>query len=78
MYIHIMPLEQIKKFVADRFEETLLNKPNAVLGMTTGKTPITVGLFEELIRRENAGEIDFSKSVMVNPDEQDQHCSGTS
>jgi len=42
-------------------------KPNLVLGLATGSTPI--GTYKELIRMHEAGELDFSKVVTFNLDE---------
>ena len=42
-------------------------KPNCVLGLATGSTP--VGLYENLIKTENAGEVDFSGVTTFNLDE---------
>ncbi len=42
-------------------------KPNLVLGLATGSTPI--GTYKELIRMHKAGELDFSKVVTFNLDE---------
>ena len=42
-------------------------KPNLVLGLATGSTPI--GTYRELIRMHKAGELDFSKVVTFNLDE---------
>lgn len=42
-------------------------KPNAVLGLATGSTP--EGLYANLIKKYNAGELDFSKVKTVNLDE---------
>jgi len=42
-------------------------KPNSVLGLATGITP--VGMYQELIRMYESGVIDFSKVVTFNLDE---------
>ena len=42
-------------------------KPDAVLGLATGSTPI--GVYEELVKLYNMGRIDFSKVTSVNLDE---------
>ncbi len=42
-------------------------KPNCVLGLATGSTP--VGMYKELIRMNREGEIDFSETVSFNLDE---------
>ncbi len=45
----------------------ILLKPNCVLGLATGGTP--VGTYKELIARYEAGELDFSSVKSVNLDE---------
>jgi len=52
---------------ADVFAMQLNEKPDAVFGLATGSTP--VGLYDELARRFNGGEIDFSKAESFNLDE---------
>lgn len=42
-------------------------KPDCVLGLATGSSP--VGAYQELVRRYQAGELDFSKVTSVNLDE---------
>ena len=51
------------KLVVDR----LLKKPNLVLGLATGSTPI--GLYRELIRRCREDGLDFTKITTFNLDE---------
>lgn len=57
--------------LADRIVEIVRRetayKDRCVLGLATGSTPI--GIYRELIRRYEAGEIDFSKVVTFNLDE---------
>ena len=45
----------------------IVMKPNSVLGLATGSTPI--GLYKELIKGCEAGDLDFSKVSTVNLDE---------
>ena len=52
---------------AEYFEKLLAAKPDAVLGLATGSTPI--GIYNELIRKYRAGRIDFSRAKAVNLDE---------
>jgi len=52
---------------ADVYAEQLKMKPESVLGLATGSTPI--GLYNELIARSEAGKIDFSKARTFNLDE---------
>jgi glucosamine-6-phosphate deaminase len=57
--------------LADRIVEIIRRetayKDRCVLGLATGSTPI--GIYRELIRRYEAGEVDFSKVVTFNLDE---------
>jgi glucosamine-6-phosphate deaminase len=57
--------------VADRIVETIRRetekKGRCVLGLATGSTPI--GIYRELIRRYEAGEVDFSRVITFNLDE---------
>ena len=59
--------EAVCNRAADIFVEQLKDKPDTVLGLATGSTPI--GLYDELARRFKAGEIDFSKAQSYNLDE---------
>src|SRR5437667_5622463 len=47
--------------------DVLNAKPNAVLGMATGSTPL--GLYQELVRLHKKGELDFSHVTTFNLDE---------
>lgn len=55
--------EQGAKIVAD----VMAKKPNAILGLATGSTP--VGMYQELIALNKAGKIDFKNITTVNLDE---------
>ena len=59
--------EEVCNHAADIFVRQLKDKPDSVLGLATGSTPI--GLYDELTRRYEAGEIDFSKARSFNLDE---------
>jgi len=59
--------EDVCRAAADIFSEQLKKKPDSVLGLATGSTPI--GLYEELVRRYDAGELDFSSARSFNLDE---------
>jgi glucosamine-6-phosphate deaminase len=65
-----MDTDKIGRFVADRFQKVLSNKPTAVIGLTTGNTPLITGIYRELVERERQGVIDFKECAFVNPDEQ--------
>ncbi len=58
---------EMGKRAADLFEEMIASKPACVIGLATGSTPLP--LYRELIEREKAGRIDFSKVRSANLDE---------
>src|SRR5438067_1786004 len=53
--------------IAFQVADVLNTKPNAVLGMATGSTPL--GLYQELVRLYQAGQVDFSRVTTFNLDE---------
>jgi glucosamine-6-phosphate deaminase len=53
--------------VIDAIERETERKGHCVLGLATGSTPI--GIYRELIRRHNRGEVDFSSVIAFNLDE---------
>jgi glucosamine-6-phosphate deaminase len=59
--------EEMSKLAARQVARQLLRKPNSVLGLATGSTP--VGTYNELIRRHKDEGLDFSKVVTFNLDE---------
>src|SRR5437879_8121257 len=59
--------EEMSKTAAQIVVEVLNTKPNAVLGMATGSTPL--GLYQELVRLHKAEQIDFSRVTTFNLDE---------
>jgi len=59
--------EDVCNYAADIYTLQLKEKPETVLGLATGSTP--VGLYNELIRRYKSGVIDFSKAESFNLDE---------
>jgi len=59
--------EEASKAAADIFAQQLKSKPDSVLGLATGSTPL--GLYAELVRRYQAGEVDFSRAKSFNLDE---------
>jgi len=52
---------------AELLAEVIKAKPNCVLGLATGSTPI--GLYQSLIRMNKSGEISFKEVTTVNLDE---------
>ena len=59
--------EEMSSYAADMYEELLKDKPDSILGLATGSTP--VGLYKELVRRYEAGKISFKNCTTYNLDE---------
>lgn len=59
--------EEMSVKAAEIFAQQINEKPDSVLGLATGSTPL--GLYAELIKMYNDGKIDFSKCVSLNLDE---------
>jgi glucosamine-6-phosphate deaminase len=59
--------EAVSQEAAGYIAELLYRKPNAVLGLATGSTPL--GLYKELIRLHRDEGLDFSKVTTFNLDE---------
>ena len=65
--IKVKTPEEMGKAAADEFEAVIHAKPACVIGLATGSTPLP--LYRELITREQAGLIDFSRVRSANLDE---------
>ena len=65
--IEVKTYEELSRSAADILEEQLKTKPDSVLGLATGSSPI--GMYDELVSRYEAGKVDFSKVTSVNLDE---------
>lgn len=65
--IKVKDPEEMGRVAADVFENVLQVKPAAVIGLATGSTPLP--LYRELIAREKAGKLDFSRVRSANLDE---------
>ena len=59
--------DELSKAAAQTVARTLNAKPNAVLGLPTGSTPL--GLYKELIRMHKEEGLDFSQVTTFNLDE---------
>ncbi len=59
--------ELMSQCAADIVEHVIRRKPDCVLGLATGSTPI--GLYQELIRRNRDESLDFSQVTTFNLDE---------
>lgn len=59
--------EEISKKAASIISSQVIVKPNSVLGLATGDTPL--GMYNELIKKYKENEVDFSKVKTFNLDE---------
>ena len=59
--------EEMSRLAARMIEQQLLCKPNSVLGLATGSTPI--GMYNELGRLHRESGLDFPRVVTFNLDE---------
>src|SRR3972149_3294637 len=59
--------EQLSRAAAKTVAKTLNSKPNAVMGLATGSTPL--GLYQELVRMHKEEGPDFSQVTTFNLDE---------
>ena len=58
--------QDVSRKAANIMSAQIIMKPNAVLGLATGSTP--VGLYKQLIECYNKGDLDFSQITSVNLD----------
>lgn len=59
--------KELSRIAADVIAAQILGKPDSVIGLATGSTPI--GTYAELADKCSRGELDFSKVTTVNLDE---------
>lgn len=59
--------QDMSRKAANMISAQIIMKPNCVLGLATGSTP--VGIYQELVSRYRKGDLDFSEVVTVNLDE---------
>ena len=67
MKLIIDTAQAVAALAADRYTALLTQKPDAVLGLATGSTPL--GLYAELVRRCQAGQLSFDRVTTFNLDE---------
>lgn len=65
--IMVKDYEEMSMVAADVMAGVINEKPNAVLGLATGGTP--VGMYKELIKMNEKGKVDFKNITTVNLDE---------
>ena len=66
-YITVESYEELSKKAAEIICDVVKAKPDAVLGLATGSSPL--GTYAQMIEKNKAGEVDFSKAKSVNLDE---------
>ncbi len=59
--------EEMSRKAANLIAAQILMKPDCVLGLATGSTPI--GIYKRLVEQFEAGDLDFSRVTTVNLDE---------
>ena len=68
MQVHVFEnAQQVGQAAATLFAAQVIRKPESVLGLATGSSPI--GCYQQLIEWHKAGVLDFSKCVSYNLDE---------
>lgn len=67
MKIVINKEEVLSKLIAEEFIKTVLKKPNAVLGLATGTSPL--GVYANLAKACDEGRVSFAKCKTFNLDE---------
>ena len=66
-YITVESYEELSRKAAEIICDVVCAKPDAVLGLATGSSPL--GTYAQMIEKNKAGEVDFSKAKSVNLDE---------
>jgi glucosamine-6-phosphate isomerase len=66
-YIVFPEVSELNAFIVEKIREKLLQKPDALICLPAGESPL--GVFNELIRLELLGAIDFSRAYFVSLDE---------
>lgn len=66
-FIKVENYEQLSEKAARIIADVVINKPDCVLGLATGSSPI--GTYKKLIEWNKEGKVDFSKAMSINLDE---------
>ena len=66
-FITVKTYEELSHKAANIIGAQVISKPDCILGLATGSTPI--GMYKELIKGYEAGDLDFSQIKSVNLDE---------
>lgn len=59
--------EELSRVAAEEMAKTLTENPKAILGLATGGSP--VGMYKQLIKMYEEGNLDFSQATSINLDE---------
>ena len=65
--IRVNSYEELSRKAADLIAAQILMKPDCILGLATGSTPI--GTYQNLVNKYQAGDLDFSAVTTFNLDE---------
>lgn len=65
--IFVDSYQELSRLGANLIAAQITVKPNSVLGLATGSSP--VGIYRELVARYRAGDLDFSEVTSINLDE---------
>ncbi len=66
-FLNVDTYQEMSRQAANLISAQVIMKPNSVLGLATGSTPI--GTYKQLIEWYKKGDIDFSKVISINLDE---------
>lgn len=66
-FIKVKTYEELSKTASDIIANQIKQKPNSVLGLATGSTPI--GTYKELVKKYEAKKLDFFQIKTINLDE---------
>lgn len=66
-FIEVESYEELSRQAANIIAAQVTLKEDSVLGLATGSSPL--GLYKELIKKNQNGDVDFSKVISVNLDE---------
>jgi len=66
-WIEVNSYDEMSKVAANIFTKQLQEKPTSILGLATGGSP--VGMYEELVKRQQAEQVSFKDVITFNLDE---------
>ena len=66
-WIEVNSYDEMSEVAANIFTKQLQEKPVSILGLATGGSP--VGMYEELVKRQQTGQVSFKDVITFNLDE---------